>query len=92
MGGLLGKLAGGIGRSIGSAGTGAAFSFASTYALGHVGKKYYAGGRSLSTETMKQAFSGVLGEAKQLQTKYLPDIQQKARTLDISQVMKEVAR
>jgi uncharacterized protein (DUF697 family)/tellurite resistance protein len=92
MGGLLGKLAGGIGRSIGSAGTGAAFSFASTYALGHVAKKYYAGGRSLSTETMKQAFSGVLGEAKQLQTKYLPDIQQKARTLDISQVMKEVAR
>lgn len=92
MGGLLGKVAGGIGRSIGSAGTGAAFSFATTYALGHVAKKYYAGGRSLSTETMKQAFSGVLGEAKQLQTKYLPDIQQKARTLDISQVMKEVAR
>jgi uncharacterized protein (DUF697 family)/tellurite resistance protein len=92
MGGLLGKVAGGIGRSIGSAGTGAAFSFATTYALGHVAKKYYAGGRSLSTETMKEAFSGVLGEAKQLQTKYLPDIQQKARTLDISQVMKEVAR
>jgi uncharacterized protein (DUF697 family) len=92
MGGLLGKVAGGIGRGIGSAGTGAAFSFATTYALGHVAKKYYAGGRTLSTETMKQAFSGVLGEAKQLQTKYLPDIQQKARTLDISQVMKEVAR
>jgi len=92
MGGLLGKVAGGIGRSIGSAGTGAAFSFATTYALGHVAKKYYAGGRTLSTDTMKQAFSGVLGEAKQLQTKYLPDIQQRARTLDISQVMKEVAR
>lgn len=92
LGGLLGKVAGGIGRGIGSAATGAAFSFATTYALGHVAKKYYAGGRTISTDTLKQAFSGVLGEAKQLQTKYLPDIQQKARTIDISQVMKEVAR
>lgn len=92
LGGLLGKVAGGIGRTIGGVGTGAAFSFATTYALGHVAKKYYAGGRSLSTDTLKQAFSGVLGEAKQLQTKYLPDIQQKARTIDISQVMKEVAK
>jgi uncharacterized protein (DUF697 family)/tellurite resistance protein len=92
IGGLLGKIAGGIGRAAGSAVTGSAFSFATTYALGQVAKKYYAGGRSLSTDTLKQAFSGVLGEAKQLQTKYLPDIQQKARTIDISQVMKEVAR
>ncbi len=92
IGGLLGKVAGGIGRAAGSAVTGSAFSFATTYALGQVAKKYYAGGRTLSTDTLKQAFSGVLGEAKQLQTRYLPDIQQKARTIDITQVMKEVAQ
>ncbi len=92
IGGLLGKIAGGIGRAAGSAVTGSAFSFATTYALGQVAKQYYAGGRTLSTDTLKQAFSGVLGEAKQLQTRYLPDIQQKARTIDITQVMKEVAQ
>lgn len=92
IGGLLGKMAGGIGRAAGSAVTGSAFSFATTYALGQVAKQYYAGGRTLSTDTLKQAFSGVLGEAKQLQTRYLPDIQQKARTIDIAQVMKEVAQ
>jgi uncharacterized protein (DUF697 family)/tellurite resistance protein len=92
VGGLLGKVAGGIGRSAGSMITGSAFSFATTYALGHVAKRYYAGGRSLSGDGLKQAFSGMLGEAKQLQTKYLPDIQQRARTIDVSQIMKEVAR
>ncbi len=92
IGGLLGKVAGGIGRAAGSAVTGSAFSFATTYALGQVAKKYYAGGRTLSTDTLKQAFSGVLGEAKQLQTRYLPDIQHQARTMDITQVMKEIAQ
>jgi uncharacterized protein (DUF697 family)/tellurite resistance protein len=92
IGGLLGKVAGGIGRAAGSVVTGSAFSFATTYALGQIAKKYYAGGRSLSAETLKQSFSGVLGEAKNLQSKYLPDIRQKAQTLDVSQVLKEVAR
>lgn len=92
IGGLLGSVAGGLGRAAGSAVTGSAFSFATTYALGQVAKKYYAGGRTLSSDTLKQAFSGVLGEARQLQTRYLPDIQQKARTVDITQVMKEIAQ
>ena len=92
IGGLLGKVAGGIGRSAGSMITGSAFSFATTYALGQVAKKYYAGGRSISGDTLKQAFSGVLGEAKQLQTKYLPEIRQKAQTINVAQVLKEVAR
>jgi len=91
IGGLLGKVAGGVGRMAGSAATGSAFSFATTYALGHVAKRYYANGRTLSTESLKQAFSGVLGEAKQLQTRYLPEIRQKAQTIDVAQVMREVA-
>lgn len=92
VGGLLGKLAGGIGRGVGSAATGAAFSFGTTYALGHVAKRYYAGGRTLSGEMLKQGFADMVGEAKQLQSRYLPQIQEKARTIDVTQVMKEVAR
>jgi len=92
VGGLLGKVAGGLGRKAGSALTGSAFSFGVTYALGHVARRYYAGGRSLSGEALKQSFSSVLGEAKQLQARYLPEIQQRARTIDVSQVLREVAR
>lgn len=90
MGGLLGKIAGGLGGGLGSAATGSAFSFASTYALGQVAKRYYAGGRTINTDTLKASFSGLLSEAKSLQTRYLPDIQQRAKTLDMSQVMQAV--
>ena len=90
IGGLLGKIAGGIGGGLGSAATGSAFSFASTYALGQVAKRYYAGGRTINTDTLKASFSGLLSEAKSMQTRYLPDIQQRAKTLDISEVMKAV--
>jgi len=90
IGGLLGKIAGGIGGGLGSAATGSAFSFASTYALGQVAKRYYAGGRTINTDTLKSAFSGLLNEAKSMQTRYLPDIQQRAKTLDFSQVMQAV--
>jgi uncharacterized protein (DUF697 family)/tellurite resistance protein len=90
MGGLLGKIAGGIGRGLGSAATGSAFSFASTYALGQVAKRYYAGGRTISTDALKSSFSGLLSDAKSIQARYLPDIQQRAKTLDMSQVMQAV--
>jgi uncharacterized protein (DUF697 family)/tellurite resistance protein len=90
LGGLLGQVAGGMGRGMGRAATGIAFSFATTYALGHVAKRYYAGGRTLSGDMLKQAFTSMLGEAKALQSRYLPDIQQKARTLDVNQVIQSI--
>jgi uncharacterized protein (DUF697 family) len=90
VGGLLGKIAGGFGRAIGSAATGAGFSYASTWALGQVAKRYYAGGRTLNADTLREAFSSLLGEAKNLQTRYLPEIEQRARTLDVGEVLRSV--
>ena len=90
LGGLLGKAAGRTVGRIGGAATGMAFSFATTYALGQVAKRYYAGGRVMSTELLKQTFQDLLGPAKQMQTQYLPQIQQKAATLDAGQVMQMV--
>ncbi len=87
IGGLLGKAAGRAVGGIGRAATGMAFSFATTYALGQVAKRYYAGGRQMSTELLKQTFQDLLGPAKQMQAQYLPQIQQKAATLDAGQVM-----
>jgi uncharacterized protein (DUF697 family) len=86
---LLGKgILGGLGRQAMSSG----MSFATTYALGHLARRYYAGGRDLSTQALREAYESMVGEAKSLQTKYLPAIQEKARTLDVRQVLAEVGR
>lgn len=90
LGGLLGKIGGGLLGGFGKQAVSSGMSFASTYALGHVAKRYYAGGRTLSTQGLREAFEGMLGEAKNLQTRYLPDMQAKARTLDTAQIVNMV--
>ncbi|SDJ36654.1 YcjF family protein [Variovorax sp. OV700] len=87
LGGLLGKMGGGLLRGLGNQAVSSGMSFASTYALGHVAKRYYAGGRTLSTQMLKDSFSNVVQEGKGLQTQYLPAIQEKARTLDAGKVL-----
>jgi tellurite resistance protein/uncharacterized protein (DUF697 family) len=87
IGGLFGKVGGKWGKTIGGAATGMAFSFASTYALGHVAKRYYAGGRTMSAALLKQTFQETLAPAKNLQTQYLPEIQRRASTLNASEIM-----
>jgi uncharacterized protein (DUF697 family)/tellurite resistance protein len=87
LGGLLGKAAGKTFGKVGGAATGMAFSFATTYALGQLAKRYYAGGRVMNTVMLKDTFQNLLGPAKQMQTQYLPQIQQQAGTLDMGRVM-----
>jgi uncharacterized protein (DUF697 family)/tellurite resistance protein len=87
IGGLLGKAAGRMVGGIGRAATGMAFSFATTYALGQLARRYYAGGRVMSTALLKETFQGLLAPAKQMQTLYLPQIQQTASTLDAGKVL-----
>jgi uncharacterized protein (DUF697 family)/tellurite resistance protein len=90
LGGLLGRIGGGLLGGVGSATTGAAFSFASTYALGHVAKRYYAGGRTIDAAGLQQAFTAMLGEAKQLQGRYASQIVEQARTLDVNKLLSAV--
>lgn len=87
LGGLLGKAAGRTVGRVGSAATGMAFSFATTYALGQVAKRYYAGGRTMSTALLRDTFQDLLGPARQMQAQYLPQIREKAATLDAGQIM-----
>lgn len=87
LGGLLGKAAGKAFGSMGSAATGMAFSFATTYAMGQLAKRYYAGGRVMSTALLRDTFQNLLGPAKQMQAQYLPQIQEKAATLDAAKIM-----
>lgn len=90
VGGLLGGLLGKTGKKMGGTATGMVMSFATTYALGQVASRYYASGRQMSTELLKQTFTELIGPAKNLQTQYLPQIQDKARNLDAATVMSMV--
>ncbi len=87
LSGLIGKAAGKTAGKFDRVALGMAFSFATTYALGQVAKRYYAGGRIMSTTMLRDAFQNLLGPAKQMQAHYLPQIQQKAAKLDAAQVM-----
>ena len=76
VGGLLGSVLGGLGRGVGSLGTGVAMSFATTYALGQLAVRYYGGGRQMSTALLQQTYQDLLVGAKQMQQQALPQIQQ----------------
>ncbi len=89
------KLIGGFGKKLGgklvgrvaNQATGSAFSFASTYAIGHLAVKYYAGGRKLGGAEMKALYTPLTQEAGRLHAKYLPEIQQRAQTLDTTAIL-----
>lgn len=90
LGGLLGQLGGGLGKSLGKTTASVAFSFATTYALGQVAKRYYAGGRQMSTALLQETFQSLIQPAKAVQTQYFPQIRQKASNLDMGQIISMV--
>ena len=87
LGGLFGRVGGGLLGGLASQATGSAFAFASTYALGHVAKQYYASGRSLTAAQLKQTFASLLADARSLQPNYASDIAQRSRTIDVNQLV-----
>lgn len=87
LGGLLKKVGGGLLGGLGGKAVGSAFSFATTYALGQVAKTYYAGGRTIQVEPLKSMFSSLLEQGRNLQGRYSGEIQQKAQTLDMGQLV-----
>jgi len=82
LGGLLGGVGGGLGRTIGRQAASSGLTFATTFALGRVAQRYYAGGRTLDAASLKQTFAGLLDEARGLAPRYREQIEQKAATID----------
>ncbi len=82
LGGLLGGLGGGIGRSLGRQAASSGLTFATTYAIGRVAQRYYAGGRTLDSATLKETFTSLLAEARGMAPKYQAQIEQAAQTID----------
>ena len=87
MGGL-GRMAGGglLGGLLGTA-SGVAVTFGTTWALGQVARTYYAGGRKLDVATLRSLFQTKMAEARDLYPRYQSEIQQKARSVDVSQLV-----
>jgi uncharacterized protein (DUF697 family)/tellurite resistance protein len=92
IGGLLGKVAGRAIGGLGRAATGAAFSFATTYALGQLARRYYAGGRVMSTDLLRSTFQELVASAKSKEQQYLPAIRERSTTLTPTEVIDLVRR
>jgi len=90
VGGLARGLAGGLLGGLAGQAAGSAFAFVSTYALGQVAKRYYASGRTLNSEQLKEVFSSMLDEARSMQGRYSGEILQKSRQVNVSQLLPSV--
>lgn len=83
--GLLGGLLGLASQQAVSTG----FSFATTYALGRLAVRYYAGGRAWSPDVLKATYQELLQDARRLEGQHFGDIQEKARTINVREIMKD---
>lgn len=81
--GLLGGLVGGAAGLASSA----AVTFVSTWALGHVAQRYYAGGRTLSRDDLRGLFAQLQAEGRSLWPRVEGEVQRQARTLDVRQLL-----
>lgn len=86
LGGLVGRAGGGLVGSLASAATGPALTFATTYALGQLAQRYYAGGRTLGALQLKATFQELLGSAKTQGARLRPEIQSRASSLNLAQL------
>lgn len=87
LGGLLGKVGGGMAKSVGKQVASSAMSFASTWALGGLAKQYYSGGRKLSSIEIRQLFGSLTEQARGLHGNYASAIREKAGSLNLSQLL-----
>jgi uncharacterized protein (DUF697 family)/tellurite resistance protein len=87
LGGLLGKVGGGMGKTVGKQAASSVMSFATTWALGRLAQQYYAGGRKLSAIELRSMFGALTEQARSLHARYAGDIQQKAGSVNVSQLL-----
>lgn len=87
------KIAGKWGGKVADAAAGSATSFASTYALGHLARAYYSGGRSMDTSGLKARFASLFESGKSLASQHMPQITAQSESLakvDLSTLIKAV--
>jgi uncharacterized protein (DUF697 family) len=85
--GVGGRLAGKMAGRVAAQATGSAFSFASTYAIGHLACRYHAAGRKLGADEWKRAYPVLVEDAKKRYAGHLPEIRQRAAGLDAASIL-----
>lgn len=90
MAGFGKKLAGKMAGRVAGQATGSAFSFGATYAIGQIAERYYSGGGKLGAAETKNLFTTLVEQGKELHARYLPEIQQRASTLNPSEILSMV--
>ena len=87
---LRGWFGGGPVAALARGATGSMLSFAATYAIGHVARRYYAEGRAMSSELLQRAFADLRHKAERLLVQYLPQIEERARSIDPARIVQLV--
>jgi uncharacterized protein (DUF697 family)/tellurite resistance protein len=87
LGGFLGRLGGGMVKTVGRQVASSAMSFATTWALGKLAVQYYAGGRKLSAIELRQLFSSLTQQARTLHASHTGAIRDKAGSLNLTQLL-----
>ncbi len=87
LGALAGKYLGRTAQTITERATGPVMTFSTTYALGHVAKAYYSGGRKLTMGDLRGLFTSKLVEAKDVYARNEGSIADAARKLDPNRIM-----
>ena len=90
VGGVTGGLFGGLVGGAGGMAAGVAVTFAATYALGHVAKQYYAQGRRLSTQDLRELFQRFQGDAKEIFPKVQEEIKTQAKSLNLKSLLEGI--
>jgi hypothetical protein len=90
LGGLGRRMLGRVAGAVADQATSSAFSFASTYALGHAAKAYYSGGRSLGAIDLKGVFTTQAEKAKTLYAQHRGAIQSQSTGLDAGKLLNMV--
>jgi hypothetical protein len=66
--------------------------FAATYALGHAADQYYAQGRRLSPDDLRALFTRLRDQAQELYPKLKGQVEERAKTLDLQQLLAQLGR
>ncbi len=87
IGGLTRRVAGRLAGALVGQAVSSGLAFATTYALGQVAKRYYSSGRTLDMAQLKEAFSSMLQQGHGLQNRYAGEIAQRAREVNVGELM-----
>lgn len=91
LGGLGKKLGGKMAGKAANQVAGSAFSFCTTYALGHLAEQYHQGGQRLDAASARTLFETLKTKASSLHSNHLSEIQAKARSITPSSILQMVS-